>query len=144
MSLARPSYRYIHTVLSRSVNGCGDSNGVICRQELLYLYWIIHSEPLHLGHIVAEYLHYQSQYIRVRVLFVGLYITRLVVGMGLLKAISGAEKTIIPSPFGLETMRLMGMVKRYGPSTYVMIIPLLKEFESESDETEGSQPAPQP
>lgn len=38
--LSQPLYRYMHAVLSRSVNGRGDSTGVLSRQELLYLYLI--------------------------------------------------------------------------------------------------------
>lgn len=77
-------------------------------------------------------------------LFLGLYITRLIMGMGLLEVIREAKKTIIPCPLGLETIKLMGMVGRYRPSTYVMIMPQPEMAESEGDDGDGSQPTPQP
>lgn len=81
------------------------------------------SEPLHLGHIIAEYLRHQGQYARVGVLFSGPYITRLIMGMGLLDAIRGIEKTIAPAPLGLETMRMMGMIRRYLDGVSVLNMP---------------------
>lgn len=144
MSLAWPSYRYIHTILNRSLNGPGVSTGVLSRQELLYLYSMVQSKPLHLGHIVTKYLHHYGQYLRVGVLFASLYITTLIMGMGIHEAIRGTDKMIIPSPLRLVTMRLMGMARKYGPSTYMVIIPLLEESKSKGDEVESSQLAPQP
>lgn len=93
---------------------------------------------------MAEYLHHQGQYARLGVLFSGSYITRLIMGMCLLDMIRGAKKIIVPSSLGLETMRFIGMVRRYGSSTYVMIMPSLEIAKGEGDETDGSQPAPQP
>lgn len=63
------AYRYIHAILSRLVNGCGDNTGNLRRQELLYLYFMVQSEPIHLRHILAEYLCHQDQYARVGVIF---------------------------------------------------------------------------
>lgn len=66
--------------------------------------------------------------------------------MGLLDAIRGAENIIVPSLLGLETMRLMGMIRKYRDRVYVMIIHLPEKAEGEGDAAEGSQPAfePQP
>lgn len=80
---------------------------------LLYLYSMVQNEPIHLGHIVAEYLRHQSQYAKIGVLFSGAYITRLIMGISLLDAIKGAAKTIVPALLGLETMSLMGTIMRY-------------------------------
>lgn len=80
------------------MNGRGNNTGVLSRQELFYLYLKVQSEPLHLRHILSEYLYHQGQYAKVRVIFLGPYITRLIMGMGLVDAIRGVEKIIIPSP----------------------------------------------
>ncbi len=54
--LVRPAHRYLHAIFSRSVSGRGDSTGVLSRQELLYLYSMVQGVPIHLGHIVADYI----------------------------------------------------------------------------------------
>lgn len=54
--LSWPSYRYVYAILSRSVNGHGDSTCVLSRHELLYLYSMVQSIPIHLGHILVVYL----------------------------------------------------------------------------------------
>lgn len=56
--LSWPTYRYIHTIFNRLVNSHGDSIRVRSRQELLYIYSMVQSKPLQLGHIVARYLHH--------------------------------------------------------------------------------------
>lgn len=71
----------------------------------------------------------------------GPYITRFIMGMGLLDAINGAEKIIVPSPLSLEMMPLMWMVRRYRDGVYVMIMPTPELAEVEDDASEGSQPA---
>lgn len=65
-------------------------------------------------------------------------------GMGLMDAIIGAKKIIVPYHPGLETMRLMGIVRRYRNGIYVMILPPQEPAKGERDEAEGSQHAPQP
>lgn len=75
-------------------------------------------------------------------IFSGAYITRLIMDMGLLDAVRGAEKIIVPSPLSLETMRLMGMIRRYRLGVYVMVMPPLET--AEGDEVEGPQPALEP
>lgn len=104
---------------------------------------MVQSEPIHLGHITMEYLGHQG-HARVIVLSSGPYITQLTIGMGLLDAIRGAEKMIVPSPFGLETIRLMNMIRRYRDGVYVMIMPSPEIFKVETDAAEGSQPAQEP
>lgn len=79
--LSYAAYRYIHAILSLSMNGCGDSTGVLNRQEMLYPYSMVQSELIHLGQILAEYLHHQDQYAKVGVLFLSPYITRIIMGM---------------------------------------------------------------
>lgn len=103
MYLSRPAYRYVHATLNRLVNGRGDCRGVLNRQELLYLYSMVRCQPIYLGNILVEYLHQEAQYAKVGVIFSRPYITKLIMGMGLLYAIQGAEKTIIPSPLGIQT-----------------------------------------
>lgn len=107
MCLSLLAYRYIQAILSRSVNGYGDSTKVLSRQALLYLYSIVHSEPLHLRHILVEYLRHQGEYARIGVIFSKPYITRLITGMGLLDVIRRAENIIVSSPLSIKTMRLM-------------------------------------
>lgn len=48
----------------------------------------------------------------------------------------------VPSPHGLKTMRLMGMILRYRDSVYVMIMAPPETAEGEEDEAEGSPLAP--
>lgn len=84
---------------------------------------------LHLGNILAEYLHHQGHYARVGVIFSDPYITRLIMWMGLIKVISGVEKMIVPSPLDLETMRLIRMICRYRDGVYKIIIPPPKTAE---------------
>lgn len=83
----------------------------LARATLSVFYMLI--ELIHLGHIVADYVHHQGQYAKVSVLFSGPYITGLIMGMGLLDIIKGAEEAIVPSPLSIESMRLIGMVQRY-------------------------------
>lgn len=97
-----------------------------------------------MGHILLEYLLHQGQYARVGVLFSGLYITRLIMGMGLMDPIQGAEKIIVPSTLGLEDMRLMGMIKRYRDEVYVMITATPEIAKGEGNAGEGSQHAQEP
>lgn len=126
------------------MNSRGDSTGVLSRQELLYLYLMVQRQPLHLGHIVAEYLRHQGLYGWISVLFFGPYIMRLIMGMGLLDAIRGDEKAIVPASLGIETMRLMGMVCRHRPGEYILITPALEIAERGEDATEGSQQVLEP
>jgi len=98
--------------------------------------------PLHLGHIVAEYIRHQGQYARVGVIFCGPYITRLIIGIGLLDTIRGAERTMVPAPLSLETLRQMGLIRRHGERGYIMVMPQPQTITTEdSERTEGSQPA---
>lgn len=136
--LSRSAYRYNHAILSKLVNGRDDSTIVLSIQELLYLYSIVQNEPLYLRHIFVEYLCHYGQYTRVGVLFSGPYITRVIVVMGLMDVIRGAEKIRVPSPLGLETMHLMGMIRRYGDRVYVMIMSPLELAEGEGDTAKGS------
>lgn len=100
---------------------------------------MVQSKSLHLGHILAEYLPHQGQYARVGILFSGPYITQLFITMGLLDAIKEAEMMIVPSPLGLETMRLMGMIHRYRDGVYEMIMSPPETAEKEKDVAEASQ-----
>lgn len=43
LCLIPPSHKYIHTIPSRSVNGHGDSIGVLRQLELVYLYFMVQS-----------------------------------------------------------------------------------------------------
>ncbi|KAH7659753.1 hypothetical protein IHE45_16G050900 [Dioscorea alata] len=151
--LSRPAYRCLHAVMSRSISGRGDSTGVLSRQELLYLYSMVESEPLHLGHIVADYIRHQGQYPRVGVIFAGPYITRLLIGLGLRDGVRGAEKTNVPVPLGTDTLRMMGMIRRGGSGTYTWIIPHTEQGEGsrvalepppQDTETEVPPTAPEP
>lgn len=64
--------------------------------------------------------------------------------MSLLDAICGVKKTIVPAPFGLEMMKLMGMIRRYRDRVYVLNIPPLVTAEAERDVAGGSQLAQEP
>jgi len=112
-SLSQPSYRYIHAILTRSVSERGDSTGVLSRQDLLYLYSMVKSVPLHLGYVLAEYLRHQGQYARIGVIFAGPFITRLLIRMGFRDGLRRAEQTVTSAPITLETLRLMGMARRH-------------------------------
>lgn len=70
---------------------------------------MVQSELLHPGRIMTEYIRHFGQYARVRVIFSGSYITRLIMGIGLIDTIRGTEKIIVQSTLGLKTMRLMIM-----------------------------------
>lgn len=59
--------------------------------------------------------------------------------MALVKAICRAEKVIVPSPLGLQTLGMMGIVKRATPSKYVLVVPSLDDSEDESDDPEDAQ-----
>lgn len=58
--LSRPSYRYVHAILSRSVTGRGEGVGSLSQLDLLYLHSMNQRKPLHLGYIVPDYLRHQS------------------------------------------------------------------------------------
>lgn len=77
-------------------------------------------------------------------IFSGVYITRLIIGIGMLDTIRGARKTIIMFPLGLEMMRLLGMVRRYIDGVYVMITLASEPAKGEGDAAEWSQPVPKP
>lgn len=59
--------------------------------------------------------------------------------MGLLDAISGANKMIIPVLLGIATMRLIGMVHRCWPEVYVLITHTSEIAEGGDNVAEGSQ-----
>jgi len=130
------------------VSGRGDNTGVLSRQELLYLYSMEHRVPLHMGHVVAEYLRHQGQYARVGAIFSGPYITRLIMGMGLVETIRGAERTMVPAPLSLETLRQMGLIQRRGDSGYIIVIPPTQTVATEAPqaapEAPPQEPAPEP
>lgn len=88
----RLAHMYIHAVLSRSMNRRGGNTLVLTRLNVLYLYSMVQSFPIHLGYILTDNLSHQGQYVRVRVLFFRPYITQLIRGMGHIEAIQGAEK----------------------------------------------------
>lgn len=64
--------------------------------------------------------------------------------MGLIEAIRVAEKIIEPSPLGLDTICMMGMIRRYKDRVYVMIMPPLETVENKGDAANGFQPALEP
>lgn len=55
-SLTRSFDRYIHAILSRSLIRHHDSTGVLSQLDLLYLNSMIQNKPLHLRHVMADYL----------------------------------------------------------------------------------------
>lgn len=58
--LIRPAHRYIHAILSKSVNGWGESTGALSKIDLLYLYSMVLSFLIHLGYILVDYLQHQG------------------------------------------------------------------------------------
>ena len=138
-SLTRHAHRYIHAILSRSITGRGDGTGALSRTDLLYLYSMTQGVPLHLGHVVADFFRHQSQYLRTGALFVGPYVTRLMFQMRLMLSVRGKERVSTPTPLGLVTLRLMGVVRRTASGGYALV-------ESSSDDTEsvGAPDAPSP
>lgn len=119
--LSRLSHKYIHSILSKLMIGCGDNTGLLSRLDLLYPHSMSKREPLYLGHVVANYLGYQSQYLWIGALFSRPYIAWLIHGMGLFEAIWMKEKIIIPTPLGLPTLQLMGVVRRTGIDGYTLV-----------------------
>lgn len=57
--------------------------------------------------------------------------------MGLIEAIQGGEKVIVPSPLNLETLRMMGMVKKDASGRYVLVVPSLDDSDK-GDEPEDA------
>lgn len=72
----------------------------------------------------------------------GPYITRLILGMGLLDAIRGAEKIIIPSPLGLDMIILMGLLRRHRPGVYILPTSTPEIVEGEDHTADRSQIVP--
>ncbi len=101
---------------------------------------MVRGEPLHLGHAVASYLSHQGQYARVGVIFAGPFITRLAMGLGWMDAIRGVAKETVPAPLGIETLLMMGLVRRAGPGVYRLVPP---QAAAAAAAAEGSQAIPQ-
>lgn len=57
--------------------------------------------------------------------------------MGLIEAIQEGEKVIVPSPLNLETLRMMGMVKKDVLGRYVLVVPSLDDSDK-GDEPEDA------
>lgn len=57
--------------------------------------------------------------------------------MGLIEAIQGGGKVIVPSPLNLETLRMMGMVKKDASGRYVLVVPSLDDSDK-GDEPEDA------
>ena len=58
-------------------------------------------EPAHIGYAMVDYIHHQSQYRYMGVLFAGTYITRLIREMGLMKVIRRIERVTSLHPLAL-------------------------------------------
>lgn len=144
--LSQLSYRYLHSVLSRSMIGQADNTAVLSKQDILYLYSMVRNIPIHLGHIVADFLGHQGQFTRVGVLFASPYVTRVILGLGFLDPIHGAERAAVPSPLGLDTIRMMGLdtirmvglVRKCGPGAYILATVTPETAECGRDTAEGS------
>lgn len=65
------------------------------------------------------------------VLFFGPYITRLIRGIGLIKAIRGMKKVIVLTSLVLVILQVMGMVKKIGTSKYALMADLIEELEED-------------
>lgn len=91
---------------------------------------MVQSFPIHLGYILTDNLSHQGQYVRVRVL----------PGDGSYRGHSRSrEGVIIPSPLDLDTLRIIGIVKRTALDKYALVVPL-DDLGNENEEPEDTQP----
>lgn len=68
--------------------------------------------PIHLGHVLANFLAHQGQHMHPSAIFVGPYVTRLMQEMGLLECLKGLSTIKTQAPLGNETLYSIGMIIR--------------------------------
>lgn len=77
------AHKYVHTVMAHSFTTRADTTIIVGRQELLFLYSITQSRPIHLGYIMANFIVCQDQHVHMGTIFLRLYTMRLIKGIGL-------------------------------------------------------------
>lgn len=80
--------------------------GVVGWQDLYFLHSMVERCPIHQRHVLANF------HVRFRAKFTGPYITWLVKGMGLLERLEGLDIISTPTPFRIETLCSMGMIRK--------------------------------
>lgn len=114
-----PTLRYIHIVIVWSFANRADSQGVMGKHDLLYLYSMTEHKSLHLGFILAEFLAYKWQHTCLSSIFARSYIMYLIRGMGLFGELEGQVIVGSMTSLGIGTLRSIGMVIRRG-SRYIL------------------------
>lgn len=75
---------------------------------------------MHVGYVIPNYMHYQSHYHHTICLFSSPFVTCLLRGMGMMEAMRGMTKVIIPVPLGLHTLWAMRLVRHLDSRDYVL------------------------
>lgn len=63
---------------------------------------MVDRRPIHLGHVLPNFLAHQCQHVRLSAIFTGPFVTRLVQGMGLLEYLEGLLTVSTLAPLGNE------------------------------------------
>lgn len=104
-------FRYLNTVLSRTLVGRGDSMGVMNIHDLYFLLSMATQEPIHIGHALACQLRHQPQDPRLTTIFLGPYIMRLELGLGMMDCCAGMRRLGDMQLLVVTTLRSMHMIK---------------------------------
>lgn len=107
-----PTLWYIHAVIAQSFAGRANSQGVVGKQELLYLYSRTQRKPLYLGFILAEFLSHQGQHTRLSSIITGPYITHFIQGIWLIGELEGQVIMGSKTSLRISTLRSIRMVIR--------------------------------
>ncbi|CAH9141302.1 unnamed protein product [Cuscuta epithymum] len=81
LELHPPELRVIHGLLTSTITGCYEIGGIISTIDLMCLYCMLHDVKPHMGALIAGLFHRQSQH-RVKSIYAGPYITRVLSNMG--------------------------------------------------------------
>lgn len=74
------------------------------------MYSLVERRPIYLDYTLADFIAHQGQHVRLREIFVNPYITRLILGIGLVDRLQRLESIGGATPLGMDTLQLMGMV----------------------------------
>lgn len=127
-SLRIPSLRYIHHQLRHTLIGHGDSPSMVSLRDFPYIISMVNGFHFHLGHEVTLTMHHQAVDPRVGVIFVGLYISRPIWGMGLLARNRGMrmeDDSILITLNTLKAMRLVQPIRIAQETSSMLLVPLL-------------------
>lgn len=70
--------------MAQSFAGRKESIGVVRWLKLLFIYSQVECHPIHLGHILVDYIAHQGQYVCLSMIFAGPYLTCLIRVIGLM------------------------------------------------------------